>query len=90
MQKAIQLSNAGRAARVLSSRWALGPARGLCTQQAKEVTVNLDKPFDLYLLEKGPAETATTTRDELLYYHELMYRMRRQEISADTLYKSRL
>jgi len=53
------------------------------------VTVQLDKPYETFKLESEPPMTAEVTRDELLGYYSLMYRMRRMEISADTLYKAK-
>jgi pyruvate dehydrogenase E1 component alpha subunit len=38
----------------------------------------------------GPSTSVTATRSELLSYFEQMYRMRRMEIAADMLYKSKL
>lgn len=38
----------------------------------------------------GPSTTVTATKAELLSYFEQMYRMRRMEIAADMLYKSKL
>jgi pyruvate dehydrogenase E1 component alpha subunit len=38
----------------------------------------------------GPSTSVTATRSELMSYFEQMYRMRRMEIAADMLYKSKL
>ena len=38
----------------------------------------------------GPATTVTTTKEELLKFFHEMYRMRRMEITADMLYKSKM
>ena len=45
-------------------------------------------PFETYLVDP-PEAKATATRDELLYYYTLMYKMRRMEIAGDTLYKGK-
>lgn len=37
-----------------------------------------------------PGTTVTTTKAELITFFETMYRMRRMEIAADMLYKSKL
>ena len=39
---------------------------------------------------EAPGTTVTTTKAELVQFFESMYRMRRMEIAADMLYKSKL
>ena len=58
------------------------------------VSVSLDVPFQMYTAEGGepigaPAETVEVTKEELLSYYTLMYKMRRMEIASDTLYKGK-
>lgn len=47
-------------------------------------------PFTLHKLESGPAQTSTTTKEELLGFFKLMTQMRRMEVAADNLYKSKM
>jgi len=53
------------------------------------VRVDFDVPYELHKLDSAPASFTYTTRAELMDYYSLMYRMRRMEISADTLYKGK-
>ena len=55
---------------------------------SSSISVELDVPFETYLVDP-PEAKATATRDELLYYYTLMYKMRRMEIAGDTLYKGK-
>lgn len=45
-------------------------------------------PFETHRCE-APGNKVTTTKDELMNYFEVMYRMRRMEIAADMLYKAK-
>lgn len=45
--------------------------------------------FKTHLCEPGPKLEVTTTKDELLSFHKVMFAMRRMETLADTEYKSR-
>ena len=55
------------------------------------VKIDFDVPYDLHKLEEigGPATYTYATKKELIEYFSLMYRMRRMEIAADTLYKGK-
>jgi len=52
-------------------------------------TVTIDVPFKTYKLDTAPPESTEVTKDELLSYYTLMYKMRRMEIAGDTLYKGK-
>ena len=56
---------------------------------AAPVRIELDVPYELHLLETPPATYTYTSKAELVDYFTLMYRMRRMEIAADTLYKGK-
>ncbi len=45
--------------------------------------------FKTHLCEPGPKLEVTTTKEELLGFHRVMFGMRRMETLADTEYKSR-
>eukprot|EP01025_Chloroclados_australasicus_P016360 TRINITY_DN1816_c2_g2_i6.p1 TRINITY_DN1816_c2_g2~~TRINITY_DN1816_c2_g2_i6.p1 ORF type:complete len:465 (-),score=79.25 TRINITY_DN1816_c2_g2_i6:57-1451(-) len=47
------------------------------------------KPYERHRCE-APDNKVTTTKEELLRFFEVMYRMRRMEIAADMLYKAKL
>jgi len=53
------------------------------------VKVEFDKPFLMYNMDSSPPDSTMVTKDELMGYYELMYKMRRMEIAADTLYKGK-
>jgi pyruvate dehydrogenase E1 component subunit alpha len=57
---------------------------------AEEAVFEFKNPFKTYLLEEGPANSGTVTKDELLSYFKTLTKFRRVEIVADTLYKARL
>eukprot|EP01103_Thecamoeba_quadrilineata_P016800 TRINITY_DN5732_c0_g1_i1.p1 TRINITY_DN5732_c0_g1~~TRINITY_DN5732_c0_g1_i1.p1 ORF type:complete len:393 (-),score=80.37 TRINITY_DN5732_c0_g1_i1:87-1265(-) len=57
-------------------------------ETSKEIQVELETPFKTYLVEGLPT-VAKTTKEEMLYFFETMYLMRRLETTADTLYKSK-
>ena len=46
-------------------------------------------PFDTHRCDP-PSDWVTTSKSELMEYFEVMYRMRRMEIAADMLYKTKL
>ena len=45
-------------------------------------------PFETHKIEP-PSQEVTTTKAELMYFFENMYRMRRMEIAADMAYKAK-
>jgi len=47
------------------------------------------QPFKLHLLENGPSEKATITRDEALHYYKQMVIVRRMESVAANMYKEK-
>ena len=53
------------------------------------VRIDFDVPYELHRLDAGPATYTYATKDELIDAFTLMYRMRRMEIAADTLYKGK-
>ena len=53
------------------------------------VKIEFDVPYALHKLEVEPTSYTWTTKEELMDYFKLMYRMRRMEIAADTLYKGK-
>ena len=54
------------------------------------VRVDFDVPYETHKLQDGgPATFTYTSKEELLEYFRDMYRMRRMEIAADTLYKGK-
>ena len=80
-----------QAARLRSSARGLArsPLHRRMLSSSSSVTVDLDVPFTTYKLDSAPPETAVVTKDELISYYTLMYKMRRMEIAGDTLYKSK-
>lgn len=54
-----------------------------------EAKFEFSMPFELHRLEQGPPEFAVTNREEMLDYYNLMYTMRRMEITNDNEYKAR-
>ena len=53
-----------------------------------EATFEIDA-CKTYLLETGPATTATVTKDEAIKYYTEMQTIRRMELKADQLYKQK-
>lgn len=54
------------------------------------LNIKLQSPFELYNLSSGPADVVKTSREELMKLFEEMWRVRRMEMAADALYKSKL
>jgi hypothetical protein len=52
-------------------------------------TFDLTGSFETYNLDSAPNDTITMTKEELLGHFELMYTMRRMEITCDNEYKAR-
>ena len=75
----------------LAERRALSTAAGYAEPQPFEgaIRVEFDAPYELHKLDSEPANFTYTTKEELMDFYTLMYRMRRMEISADTLYKGK-
>ena len=78
---------------VRGSLWGASPASHFAAARrfssSSSVTVTFDKPFVTHKLDSMPPDSTVVTREELLDYYTLMYKMRRMEISADTLYKGK-
>lgn len=53
------------------------------------VKVEFDVPFEMHELDAKPSSFTYTSKSELMDYYALMYKMRRMEIAADTLYKGK-
>ena len=62
------------------------------SKNPKELTASfkIQTPSELYNLSSGPSEFVKSSRDELLKLFEEMWRVRRMEMTADALYKSKL
>merc|ERR1719221_1019413 len=54
-----------------------------------EATFDLTGSYETHNLETAPSDTITMSKDELLAHFELMYTMRRMEITCDNEYKAR-
>merc|ERR1719382_2184999 len=54
-----------------------------------EATFDLTGSYETHNLESAPSDTITMSKDELLAHFELMYTMRRMEITCDNEYKAR-
>lgn len=63
--------------------------RGFASSDDAPITVEVPTPFVGHKIEP-PSQTVTTTKSELMYFFENMYRMRRMEIAADMAYKAKL
>eukprot|EP01138_Halocafeteria_seosinensis_P007528 gb/GECG01007694.1/.p1 GENE.gb/GECG01007694.1/~~gb/GECG01007694.1/.p1 ORF type:complete len:411 (+),score=45.56 gb/GECG01007694.1/:1-1233(+) len=61
-------------------------SRGFASEA--NATFDLTTPHETHLCD-GPSNTSTATKEELLSYHELMYIIRRMEITCDNEYKAR-
>mmetsp|Transcript_28182 Transcript_28182/g.50384 ORF Transcript_28182/g.50384 Transcript_28182/m.50384 type:complete len:399 (-) Transcript_28182:113-1309(-) len=82
----LMLRGASRAAPVLSTApYRRGMAAAADTDT---ITVEIPTPYESHKIEP-PSQTVTTTKAELLFFFENMYRMRRMEIAADMAYKAK-
>jgi len=88
-----RLTRGGAAARTLP-RVSSPAARSFYTEPSASDTapirIEFDVPYAMHNLEAEPAMFTYTSKAELLEYFTDMYRMRRMEIAADTLYKGKL
>jgi len=55
-----------------------------------EIVVEIPVKYDLHMLEQGPPQEATTTKEELMKIYKDMSVIRRAEIAADMLFKSQM
>jgi len=55
-----------------------------------KIKVEFKNKYKLHKFEKGPENSALTTKDELLSYYKQMNVIRRVEVVADNLYKAKL
>merc|ERR1711963_265172 len=86
------LSGSGRQvaskARSLSSLFASPHDQSRNAHTVEEASFEI-QPYKLHLLESGPAESVTLTRDEALKYYKDMVVVRRMESVAANLYKEK-
>jgi len=78
---------AATAAAGRSSSAGLGGAARMMSSDT--VTFDLTGSFETYKLDTAPNDTIEMTKEELLSHFELMYTMRRMEITCDNEYKAR-
>uniref|UniRef100_A0A7S1VWG5 pyruvate dehydrogenase (acetyl-transferring) n=1 Tax=Skeletonema marinoi TaxID=267567 RepID=A0A7S1VWG5_9STRA len=64
-------------------------ASGARMMSSDTVTFDLTGSFETYKLDTAPNDTIEMTKEELLEHFELMYTMRRMEITCDNEYKAR-
>jgi pyruvate dehydrogenase E1 component alpha subunit len=85
---ALAMRRVSRVAPALRSRLLSGYSMPTETPDAT-VKIEFDVPYELHRLDESPASYTYTSKKELIDYFTLMYRMRRMEIAADTLYKGK-
>ncbi|EFJ26719.1 hypothetical protein SELMODRAFT_96403 [Selaginella moellendorffii] len=66
------------------------PRQAAAAQAPDAINVEIPVPFQLHLLQEGPARESVTSREELVKMYRDMFRIRRMEITADKLFKSQL
>lgn len=64
------------------------PAKNM-SNTVEEATFDIE-PYKLHLLEEGPPQTATLTREDALKYYKDMVVVRRMETAAANLYKEKV
>ncbi|XP_039959539.1 pyruvate dehydrogenase E1 component subunit alpha, mitochondrial-like [Bactrocera neohumeralis] len=57
---------------------------------ATEATVQVNRPFKLHRLDKGPESTVTLTKEDATKYYTQMQTIRRIETAAGNLYKEKI
>jgi len=72
----------------IGARRTLAYSAPVSTDEAT-IRVDFEVPYAMHRMDSEPASYTYTSKKELIDYFTLMYRMRRMEISADTLYKGK-
>jgi len=72
----------------IGARRTLAYSAPVATDDAN-IRIDFEVPYAMHRMDSEPASYTYTSKKELLDYFTLMYRMRRMEISADTLYKGK-
>mmetsp|Transcript_18095 Transcript_18095/g.25091 ORF Transcript_18095/g.25091 Transcript_18095/m.25091 type:complete len:404 (+) Transcript_18095:148-1359(+) len=79
-----------RAAKAMGPRMTKGHQVAMGNRfMSSDTTFDLTGSFETHLLDSKPEDTVTTSKDELMQMFELMYTMRRMEITCDNEYKAR-
>lgn len=74
---------------VIGRRWPSAMAPTARFFSSDSATFDVDGSFETHNLDIAPETTVTCSKDELLGMFELMYTMRRMEITCDNEYKAR-
>ena len=84
-----RLSRATRSAARLTRTHARSMAYAAPEPVSGAVKIDFDVPYATHRLDSEPASYTYATKEELMDYFKMMYRIRRMEIAADTLYKGK-
>jgi pyruvate dehydrogenase E1 component alpha subunit len=85
-----KFSNNSLKFRGLTTDGSISSKEKVTIDKSGKIKVEFKNNFKLHKFEKGPQNYGITTREELLGYYKQMNTMRRLEVVADNLYKSKL